>query len=346
MARRPTAPRPRQGSRRPVPSAAPRAGSSARPTRPASPPPAPGRSSRSAAPARPTGTGRSAGSARSAPSAPTLAPAPRPRSRVVGRPRPAAEPPQEAAEGGRVVQAAGRFRALVAGRPWRRRRRAIAIGTAVTALLVIAALVTAIFLPALQVREVTVAGTGYVEEEDIRAAVEPRADGSVLLLPTGDIAEEVGELPGVDSVEVERVWPDGVRVSITETTPIATLTELDGSSVIVGEDGQELPDAAGEGQTLVPLSVASGATDPDAAAAAMSEVLVEIPDPLRGAVQEVSASSASDVTLELALEGGGTKTVVWGDARDAELKAEVVQALLGQPGSVIDVSSPVAPVTR
>ncbi|HLQ80964.1 MAG TPA: FtsQ-type POTRA domain-containing protein [Brachybacterium sp.] len=234
----------------------------------------------------------------------------------------------------------------MAGRPWRRRRRAIAIGTAVTALLVIAALVTAIFLPALQVREVTVAGTGYVEEEDIRAAVEPRADGSVLLLPTGDIAEEVGELPGVDSVEVERVWPDGVRVSITETTPIATLTELDGSSVIVGEDGQELPDAAGEGQTLVPLSVASGATDPDAAAAAMSEVLVEIPDPLRGAVQEVSASSASDVTLELALEGGGTKTVVWGDARDAELKAEVVQALLGQPGSVIDVSSPVAPVTR
>src|SRR5699024_3604838 len=101
----------------------------------------------------------------------------------------------------------------------------------------------------------------------------------------------------------ERVWPDGVRVSITETTPIATLTELDGSSVIVGEDGQELPDAAGEGQTLVPLSVASGATDPDAAAAAMSEVLVEIPDPLRGAVQEVAASSASDVTLGLALEG-------------------------------------------
>src|SRR5699024_6781118 len=160
MARRPTAPRPRQGSRRPVPSAAPRAGSSARPTRPASPPPAPGRASRSAAPARPPRTGRSA---RSPPSAPTRAPAPRPRSRVVGRPRPAAEPPQEEAEGGRVVQAAGRFRALVAGRPWRRRRRAIAIGTAVTALLVIAALVTAIFLPALQVREVTVAGTGYVE---------------------------------------------------------------------------------------------------------------------------------------------------------------------------------------
>src|SRR5699024_2649172 len=139
---------------------------------------------------------------------------------------------------------------------------------------------------------------------------------------------------------------DVARVSISDHTPYAPRTYHDGSAYIFGDDGQELPDAAGEGQTLVPLSVASGATDPDAAAAAMSEVLVEIPDPLRGAVQEVSASSASDVTLELALEGGGTKTVVWGDARDAELKAEVVQALLGQPGSVIDVSSPVAPVTR
>src|SRR5699024_2822593 len=152
--------------------------------------------------------------------------------------------PAEQADSGRVVHAAERFRALVAGRPWRRRRRAIVIGTALTALLVIAALVTAIYLPALQVREVTVAGTGYLEESEIRAAVEPRADGSVLLLPTGEIAEDVGELPGVDSVEVERVWPDGVRVSVTETAPIATLTKLDGTTAVIGEDGQELPAAA------------------------------------------------------------------------------------------------------
>ncbi|WP_245851083.1 cell division protein FtsQ/DivIB [Brachybacterium vulturis] len=245
-----------------------------------------------------------------------------------------------------MVQAAGRFRELVVGRPWRRRRRAIVIGIAITAALVVAALVTAIFLPALQVHEVEVEGTGYVEDADIRAAMGPGADGSVLLLPSGEIAEQVGAVPGVASVDVERVWPDGVRVSITEAAPIALLTELDGTSVVVGEDGQELPAAAGEGQSLVPLTVTSGSTDPEGAAAAMSEVLAEMPASLRGAIREVSASSTSDVTFELALEGGGAKTVVWGDARDAELKAEVVQALLGRPGSVIDVSSPVAPVTR
>jgi cell division protein FtsQ len=78
----------------------------------------------------------------------------------------------------------------------------------------------------------------------------------------------------------------------------------------------------------------------------MTDVMAGMPEPLRGAVQEVTASSQSDVTVVLALEDGATKTVVWGDAHDAELKAEVVQALLGQPGTVIDVSSPVAPVTR
>jgi cell division protein FtsQ len=78
----------------------------------------------------------------------------------------------------------------------------------------------------------------------------------------------------------------------------------------------------------------------------MSDVLATLPDPLRGATTEITASSTSDVTLVLELEDGGTKTVVWGDARDAELKADVVETLLGQPGSTIDVSSPVAPVTR
>lgn len=245
-----------------------------------------------------------------------------------------------------MVQAAERFRSLVAGRPWRRRRRAIALGAALGVLVLVAALVTAIFLPALQVREVSVEGTGYLEAADVREIAAAQADGSMLLLPTSDIATEVGELPGVDTVEVERVWPDQVRISITETAPIGVLTTLDGSTVVVGEDGEELPAAAGEGESLVPLAVASGSTDPEGAAQAMSEVLAEMPDSLRGAVSEVSASSTSDVTFELALEGGGSKTIVWGDARDAELKAEVVQALLGQPGSVIDVSSPVAPVTR
>ena len=245
-----------------------------------------------------------------------------------------------------MVQAAERFRELVAGRPWRRRRRAIIAGVAVTVLVLAAACVTAIFLPALQVQQVAVEGTGYVEQEDVRGAAAAHATGSVLLLSTGDVAADVSEVPGIESVEVERAWPDGVQITVTETDPIAQLTRTDGTVAVIGADGQELPAAAGEGAALVPLAVEGGSGDPEGAAAAMTDVLAGMPEPLRGAVQEVTASSSSDVTLVLALEDGGTKEVVWGDARDAALKAEVTQALLGQPGTIIDVSSPVAPVTR
>ncbi len=79
----------------------------------------------------------------------------------------------------------------------------------------------------------------------------------------------------------------------------------------------------------------------------MAAVLAAMPDALRGGISEMTASSRSDVTFTLELEDADPKTVVWGDAEDSELKGEVVAALLDQPGTVIDVSSPVAPpVTR
>ena len=355
MARRPRVPRPRPGSVAPSHGAPSAASPRSAPSAPSAPSARSARSARSVPSAR---SAPSAPSARTAPSAPSArsaaspSPPPRPRSRAVGRPQPGAAPaapssrPEERAEGGRVVQAAGRFRELVVGRPWRRRRRAIIAGSVITVLVLVAAFVTAIFLPALQVRDVTVAGTEYVPEESVLTAAAPHTRGSVLLLRTGAISQEVAEVPGVDAVEVERDWPHGARITITETEPIAVLARTDGSTAVVDAHGEELPAAAGEGRSLVPLAVESGAADPEGAARAMSEVLAEMPGEMRGAVQEVTASSTSDVTLEIALEDGGAKTVVWGDAQDAELKAEVVQALLGRPGGVIDVSSPVAHVTR
>ena len=377
MARRPTTPRPRPGTVRPTPPAErPEQSAERRPAREARPrttegtgpargpsrtarsgrTPQSGRAAQPGRSAAPAPSARSAHSAHSAPSAASPSPAPgasRGRGRSLGRPAVEPEAPlappraqEEEPGGGRVVQAADRFRELVAGRPWRRRRRAIIAGTLVTLLVLVAALAAAVMLPALQVRDITVEGTGYVAEEDVREAVASHTGDSVLLLPTDEIADRAAEVPGVASAEVDRAWPDGMTVTVTEAAPVAQLTRADGSTAVVDAAGEELPAAAAEGATLVPMTVQGGAADPEGAAATMSEVLASLPEPLRGAVREVSASSTSDVTLVLTLEDGGTKTVVWGDAHDAELKAEVVQALLSRPGTTIDVSSPVAPVTR
>lgn len=353
MAKRPTAPRPRSIPRRPASAPKP-AASTARSTTPRSKP----------ATAKPAAAKPDAAKPASKQPAPTTSaasqPAQRQRSggRSVGRPaehppalpapggRELAESPSAGPERGRVVQATERFRSLVAGRPWRRRRRAI-LGSLLAAVLVLgAALSAGIWLPALQLQQVTVSGLGYVEEEPVRSLAETRTGDSVLLLPTSTMEQELTQVPGVSSAEVDRDWPDGVHITVTESVPAATLARPDGSTAVIDEGGAELPAAAGEGAALIPLTVDPGSSDPDGATEAMVEVLNGLPEPLRGAVTDITAASRSDVTLNLSLEDGGSKTVVWGDAQDAELKAEVVQTLIEQPGEEIDVSSPVAPVTR
>ena len=182
-------------------------------------------------------------------------------------------------------------------------------------MLLVAAVLVAIFLPALQLREVSVSGLGYVQEDEVRSVLDQDLGDSVLLLPTTDIAERVEAVPGVESAEVHRSWPDGATVTITESEPVAVLTTTDGTSAVIDGSGQELPADAGEGAELIPLTVDGGSADPEGAATALSEVLASMPDSLRGSVQEMTASSASDVQLVLALEDGGTKTVVWGGRR-------------------------------
>src|SRR5699024_619637 len=103
-----------------------------------------------------------------------------------GPDRPRADAAPEGGDGGRgrVVQATERFRSLVTGRPWRRRRRAIIATVAIVAVLLAAALSAAVWLPALQLQQVTVSGHSYVDEEQIRSRAETHRGDSVLLLPT------------------------------------------------------------------------------------------------------------------------------------------------------------------
>jgi len=59
-------------------------------------------------------------------------------------------------------------------------------------------------------------------------------------------------------------------------------------------------------------------------------------------VRVIQAGSPDDVQFTLA----GGKRVRWGSARQGAVKAQVLAALLSQPGTVYDVSSPELPTVR
>ncbi|MBK0330513.1 FtsQ-type POTRA domain-containing protein [Brachybacterium sp. MASK1Z-5] len=246
---------------------------------------------------------------------------------------------------GRVVQAADRFGGMLRARPWRRRRRAIILGTAGTLLALIVLLVVAITIPPLRVHEVTVSGAGYVDASAITDAAAPQEDHSMLLVRSGAVEKEVEKVPGVKTAQVSKKWPSTLSVEVTERTPLATLKDSDGSTHILDADGVELPEAAGKDKELVPLTIGGKGGDTDAISGSMLSVLAALPDSMRSTVTGITASSTNDVTLTVKSDSG-TKTIVWGNAQDSELKAKVATTLLTQPGTEIDVTSPVAPVTR
>ena len=245
-----------------------------------------------------------------------------------------------------VVEAADRFRYAVVGQPWRRRRRTVIISTLIALVLVVGAGIAVLTVPALQVRTVSVSGLGYVQQDAISRVTDPEVGTAMALVRPGELADRIEQIPGVATAQVERSWPDTITVTVTERTPIAQLTRLDGRTVILDAHGIELPDAAAQDGALMPLAIGEGSRDPEGAAEAMLEAASSLPSEIADGVRGITATSRNDVTMTLALENGATKTVVWGDAADAELKGKVVAALLDQPGTVIDVSSPVAPVTR
>lgn len=248
--------------------------------------------------------------------------------------------------GGVLVPAADRFRDLMRPRPWRRRRRAIIVTAILLVLALVAAVLTLLYAPYFKVQQVSVRGTSYVDAKAVEAAVAGGEGTSILTLPTGDLARSAASVPGVRTAEVSRAWPHGVRVTVVEREPLATVTEPGGATVIVDAEGVPLPDAAAKDRHLVPLQVGEGTVDEAGATHAMLAVLAALPDDLRGRVTAITATTPTDVTLAVRTDGHGDKTLVWGDAKDSDLKGQVTAALLETPGTVIDVSSPVAPVTR
>lgn len=254
--------------------------------------------------------------------------------------------PEGRTDTSRIVDARDRFAALMAPRPWHRKRKTILTVAGAILALVAVVLAVLLFLPAFRVAGVDVRGATYVDAATVSALANDSIGESIVRVPASRIESEAAEIPGVVTAEVSRAWPNRLTISVTEEPPVAMAVMPDGSSYPVAADGAQLPAAAAEGTQLPPLTVGGGAEDPQVALLAMADVVGALPEGLRGQVSDVTAATGHDVAFTVTGEEFGTKRVMWGDTRDAELKTQVVQTLLTQPGSEIDVSSPVAPVTR
>jgi cell division protein FtsQ len=233
----------------------------------------------------------------------------------------------------------------------RRRLRRILVVLGAAAL--IGLTVTALHSPLFSARAISVTGahpaTGTAA---IVAAAGLQGHPPLISLNPGEVAGRVETLPFIASAEVERHWPDGVQIAVTERIPVLQMAGPVASWSVLDGDGRTLSVGPGRLPGLVVLIVHTrtggvppapvGRSLPPSAAAGL---LVSRSLPRAFAAQVVSVTVAPNGAISLALDSG--ITVLIGSGTDLTAKFEDVAAVLAHgslhPTSTVDVSVPEAP---
>jgi cell division protein FtsQ len=254
-----------------------------------------------------------------------------------------AEPGDRQAASGRPARAPGRTRRG----PW----RAAFFGVLAVALLVGAGY---IFLgpKVLVVRSVGVSGTHLVPADQVRAAAGIPLGEPLLRVNTAAAARRVEAITQVRSAQVSKSWPDGIRITVQERTPVLAVARPGTAGGTSAGGGYDLVDASGvivrtapavpRGMAVFWPSAPVPALLGSPSLAAAAAVLRQAPAWLARSVVAVSASSPQNVTLGLT----GGITIVWGSTARAAAKAAELSALMRTHAHYYDVSSPGTAVTR
>ncbi|GAA5230367.1 cell division protein FtsQ/DivIB [Arthrobacter cryoconiti] len=236
----------------------------------------------------------------------------------------------------------------------RRLRRGVWIWTGAVVAVLALVMATALFSPALAVKTITFDGRKLVPENALQSALKPIINRPLPQVTQTDVGALLASVPQVKSFWIQAVPPSTLLVHVVERVPVALLKNAD-SYLLVDKDGVQL--GTTDKPDSVPLPLINGGKDAigEDTFKAMTAVLATLPASVLSKLASASAKSPDAVELQL-IDG---KTVVWGNATDMNLKAQVLGALLAAPPpvpergkpapgpvQVYDVSAPRHPVTR
>lgn len=212
----------------------------------------------------------------------------------------------------------------------------------VVACLVLALIGTGVWLlgfsSVLATTAVNVTGVRVLKIERVREAARVPIGLPLARQDLDAVAARVAALVPVESVTVDRAWPDAVDITITERTPVLALSEP-GGVTLVDKAGVAFDRAAKRPVGIVLADVDRGNA---ALLVQIGIVARALPADLRNKVISVKATTPNQLTLILV----SGMTVNWGTADQSALKAQILAGLLPTKSRTIDVSSPHNPAIR
>jgi cell division protein FtsQ len=196
------------------------------------------------------------------------------------------------------------------------------------------------FSSVLAVHQVQVRGTDVLSAAAVETAAAVPQDVPLATSDLGAIQGRVEDLAPVASAEVSRVWPDTIRIDVTERQA-AAVVDWEGSWRGLDEEGVLFRTYPKRPMGLPVLSIRSSTTSEALAEAA--KVVGAVPDPVVKRLDHVQVGSIDDIDLVL---GDGT-TIRWGSADQSADKAEVLSLLMAkQKAGIYDVTAPGRPTIK
>ncbi len=226
------------------------------------------------------------------------------------------------------------------------RRRPALLWGSVVGLLLVAGLVAWLgwFSAVLPASEVRVEGATGAAAAQIRDVAQVPLGGALLRLDTDAVTGRLVADRRWKDVSVTRSLPHTVVIRVTPRVAALGIRRSSSTIDLVDTDGLVFRTVT-KAPTSIPVVQAGGAAVSPTGVRAALEALAALQKALRAEVSGVTLSSADQVTLTLTHKDT-KRTVIWGAAGEADLKARLVAVLLGEPGATIDVSVPSSPVTR
>ncbi|MEV0264489.1 FtsQ-type POTRA domain-containing protein [Streptomyces sp. NPDC050617] len=204
----------------------------------------------------------------------------------------------------------------------------------------------------LRATQVKVGGTDVLTRSEVRDAARVPLGAPLISVDTGAIAARLrAELPRIDTVDVERSWPHGISLKVTERRPEALIkkgakfVEVDAGGVrfaTVDKPPRGVPFLAVEPEKgNGPAASSLRRFGPDRLRREAVRVAAELPAAVRKDTRTIRVRSYDSITLELT----GGREVVWGSGERGAEKARTLTALMkaARGADHFDVSAPSSP---
>ncbi len=211
------------------------------------------------------------------------------------------------------------------------------VALAVLAVLAAVAIYVLWFSSVFDVRSVRVFGTHYTTRSEVMDAARVEFGQPIATVNAAAVAERVGALAPVASVEVRRGFPHSIVIEVHERVAIAAAPDTIGNWWLVDKTGAQFESAHQQPDGLIAVH---GYTERFRGIGARTAAT--FPRWLQLRVKTVTVYAPEDIRL--AMKNG--KDVKWGSESREARKAEVLFALLQVHARFYDVSAPDAPATR